>query len=61
MVREVESRSGVYELSDEERAAVRAGMEDAHRGDFATEQEIEELYRSNRPRRRHSGARACKE
>jgi predicted transcriptional regulator len=44
MVREVESRSGVYKLSDEERAAVRAGMEDARRGDFATEEEMEAFY-----------------
>jgi predicted transcriptional regulator len=48
MVREVESRSGVYELSDEERAAVRAGMEDAHRGNFASEDEIEAFYQLHR-------------
>jgi len=33
----------VYRLSDDERAAVRAGVESAHRCDFATEREIEEL------------------
>jgi predicted transcriptional regulator len=60
MVREVESGSGVYKLSDEERAAVRAGMADARRGDFAAEQEIEKLYRSNHPLRRHSGARVAR-
>jgi len=39
---EIESRrSGVYRLSEEERTAVRAGMEAARRGDFATEEEIE--------------------
>jgi len=44
--REIESRrTGLYRLSDEERTAVRAGMEEARRGDFATEQEIDELYR----------------
>jgi predicted transcriptional regulator len=39
---EIESRrSGVYRLSEEERTAVRAGMEAARRGDFATDEEIE--------------------
>jgi len=46
VAREIESRrSGVYRLSDEERTAVRAGMEDARRGDFASEQEMDEFYR----------------
>jgi predicted transcriptional regulator len=45
VAREIESRrTGVYRLSDEERTAVRAGMDDARRGDFATEEEIEEFY-----------------
>jgi predicted transcriptional regulator len=35
----------VYRLSDDERAAVREGMEDARRGDFASDEEIDELYR----------------
>jgi predicted transcriptional regulator len=49
MVREAESgRRGVYELSDEERTAVRAGMEDARRGDFASEDEIEGFYQLHR-------------
>jgi hypothetical protein len=44
--REIESRrSGVYRLSDEERAAVRAGMDDARGGDFASEDEMDTLYR----------------
>jgi hypothetical protein len=44
--REIESRrNGVYRLSDEERAAVRAGTDDAHRGDFASEEEMDALYR----------------
>lgn len=46
VAREIESRrTGVYRLSDEERTAVCAGMEDAHRGDFASDEEIDELYR----------------
>lgn len=46
VAREIESRrTGVYRLSDEERTAVRAGMEDARRGDFASDEEIDELYR----------------
>jgi predicted transcriptional regulator len=46
LAREIESRrSGVYRLSDDERAAVRAGMDAARRGDFALEEEIDELYR----------------
>ena len=48
MSRELESRSGVYELSDEERTAVRAGMEDARRGDFATEEEMDEFCQLHR-------------
>jgi hypothetical protein len=46
---EIESRrSGVYRLSEEERTAVRAGMEAARRGDFATEEEIEAFYQLHR-------------
>jgi hypothetical protein len=46
VAREIESRrSGVYQLSDEERVAVRAGMDAARRGDFAADDEIEALYR----------------
>jgi predicted transcriptional regulator len=49
VAREIESRrSGVYRLSDEERTAVRAGMEEARRGDLATEEEIEEFYQLHR-------------
>jgi hypothetical protein len=44
--REIESRrSGVYRLSDDERVAVRAGIDAAGRGDFAADDEIEALYR----------------
>ena len=46
VAREIESRrTGVYRLSDEERTAVRAGMDAARRGDFAADEEIEALYR----------------
>ena len=46
VAREIESRrSGVYRLSDEERLAVRAGMDAARQGDFAADDEIEALYR----------------
>ena len=40
--------SGVYRLSDEERAAVRRGMEAARRGEFASDEDIAELYRRHR-------------
>jgi hypothetical protein len=44
--REIESRrSGVYRLSDEERNAVRAGMDDARHDRFASEEEMDEFYR----------------
>jgi len=46
VAREIESRrSGKYRLSDEERTAVRAGMDAARRGDFALEEEMDEFYR----------------
>jgi predicted transcriptional regulator len=49
MTREVESRrNGVYRLSDEERTAVKAGMDSARRGDFVPEEEIEQLYQLHR-------------
>ena len=48
-IREVESRrTGLYRLSDEERAAVREGIEDARQGDFATDEEIEAFYQLHR-------------
>ena len=46
VAREIESRrSGVFQLSDAERSAVRAGMDAARRGDFASEEEMDEFYR----------------
>jgi predicted transcriptional regulator len=58
VAREIESRrSGVYRLSDEERAAVRAGMDAARRGDFVPEEEMDEFYHLyHQPSSRHSGA-----
>jgi hypothetical protein len=59
MAREIESlRSGVYRLSDEERTAVRAGMDAVRRDDFVPEEEMDEFYRLHHRRHRHSGARA---
>jgi hypothetical protein len=49
LAREIEARrTGVYHLSDEERAAVRAGMDAARRGEFAPDNEMEEFYRLHR-------------
>jgi hypothetical protein len=46
VAREIESRrSGMYRLSDEERTAVRAGMDAARRGDFVPDDEMDEFYR----------------
>ena len=40
---------GVYRLTDEERAAIRQGLDDARHGRFASEEKIAELF--NRYRR----------
>jgi predicted transcriptional regulator len=49
VAREIESRrTGIYQLSDDERNAVRAGMDAARRGEFAPEDEMEEFYRLHR-------------
>ena len=37
-------QQGVYHLSDDERSAVRKGMEAAQRGEFASDDEIAALY-----------------
>ena len=37
-------RSGIYHLSDEERAAVRKGLEAAARGKFATDEEVATVF-----------------
>ena len=36
---------GIYVLSDEERAAIEVGRQHAARGEFATEEEIEALFK----------------
>jgi predicted transcriptional regulator len=44
-IREAEAgRSGLYRLSDAERAAVRESREQARRGEFATDEEMEALF-----------------
>jgi predicted transcriptional regulator len=49
IAREIEARrSGLYSLSDEKRAAVRAGLDAARRGDFVSEDEMEEFYQLHR-------------
>ena len=42
-------RGDIFRLTDEERAAVRKGMEAARRGEFATDEELAAFYR------RHGG------
>jgi predicted transcriptional regulator len=41
-------RTGVYRLSDEERTAVRAGMQAAQRGEFVPDDEMERFYQLHR-------------
>jgi len=49
LARKIETRrSGVHQLSDDERAAVRVGMDAARRGDFAPDHEMEEFYQLHR-------------
>jgi predicted transcriptional regulator len=38
----------VYSLSDEERAAVRVGLEQAKRGEFVPDEEMERFWKRNR-------------
>ena len=35
---------GVYRLNDEERAAIRQGLDDAYAGQFATDEQVAELF-----------------
>jgi len=45
VAREIEARRiGIYHLSEEERVAVRTGMDAARHGVFAPESEMEEFY-----------------
>jgi predicted transcriptional regulator len=47
--REIETQlDDVFRLTDDERTAVRAGMDDARRGDFAPAEEIEAFYQLHR-------------
>lgn len=49
LAREIESRrTGIYRLSDVERAAVREGIDAAELGHFAPEDEMQEYYRLHR-------------
>lgn len=49
LAREIESRrTGIYRLSDVERAALREGIDAANLGHFAPEDEMEEYYRLDR-------------
>ena len=41
-------RTGVYRLSDEERAGVREGMAAARRGEFVPDDEMEKFYQLHR-------------
>jgi predicted transcriptional regulator len=50
LIDEIERRRGdVFRLTDEERAAMRKGMEAARRGEFVTDKELAAFYR------RHGG------
>ena len=41
----IEARqSGIYQLSDDERAGVRRGLEEARQGKFATDEEVEAVF-----------------
>lgn len=49
VAREIESRrTGIYRLSETERAAVREGIDAADAGHFAPEDEMEEFFRLHR-------------
>ena len=49
LAREIEARrAGIYRLSDEERIAVRAGLDAARRGDFVPDDEMEAFYQLHR-------------
>lgn len=51
MLLEMEAQgTDVYQLSDEERAAIEASMEEARRGEFATDEEVAAVF--NRYRRK---------
>jgi hypothetical protein len=44
--REIEARrTGIYVMTDEERAAVREGFDQARRGDFVPDEEMDALWK----------------
>lgn len=46
LAREIEARrTGVYIMSDEERAAVRQGLEQARRGEFVSDEEMDAFWK----------------
>jgi hypothetical protein len=46
--REIEARrTGVYRLTDDERAAVREGLQQARRGEFVSEEDMDKFWKSN--------------
>jgi len=46
--RELEARrTGLYRMTDEERAAVREGLDQADRGEFVSDEEMDEFWKSN--------------
>ena len=47
--REIEAeRTGIYELSDDERAAIEEGIAQADRGEFASSEDVEAIFRRAR-------------
>jgi predicted transcriptional regulator len=41
-------RNGIYHMSDEERAAVMRGLEEANRGEFVSDEEVDEFWKRHR-------------
>jgi predicted transcriptional regulator len=41
-------RSGVYSMTEEERAAVRQGLSEADRGEFVSDEDMEAFWKRNR-------------
>jgi predicted transcriptional regulator len=41
-------RAGGYHMSDEERAAVMRGLEEANRGEFVSDEEVDEFWKRYR-------------
>ena len=60
MGRETAESGSIYRLSDEERAAVHAGMNDARSGNFVPDIEMEEFYRLHRREQDSTAQRKAK-